>query len=115
MGRYANRQCKPMAVEDWLKNLKLAPKTKSHIKGLMSIIFKCGQRWQVAETNPMELVRVKNATKRLERPSVLTAEEFLKVLFQIREPYKTMVLIAGCLGLRGGGNRGSTAGRLRFR
>src|SRR5204863_2945430 len=38
---------KTMAVEDWLKKLKLAPKTKGHIKGLMSLIFKCGQRWQV--------------------------------------------------------------------
>jgi integrase len=27
---------KPMAVEDWLKHLKLAPKTRGHIRGLMS-------------------------------------------------------------------------------
>jgi integrase len=31
---------------------------------------------------------------------VLSAEEFHKLLPQIREPYRTMVLIAGCLGLR---------------
>jgi integrase len=46
------------------------------------------------------LVRVKNVSKRLERPSVLTAEEFHKLLPHIREPYRTMVLIAGCLGFR---------------
>jgi hypothetical protein len=85
-----------------LKNLKLAPKTKGHIKGLMSLIFKCAQRWQVAENNPMDLVRVKDVSKRLERPYVLTTEEFLKLLPHIREPYHTMVLIAGCLGLRAG-------------
>jgi len=48
----------------------------------------------------MQLVRVKNVSKRLERPSVLTAEEFHKLLLHVREPYRTMVLIAGCLGLR---------------
>ena len=89
-----------MAVEDWLKRLSLAPKTKGHIKMLMSTLFKCAQRWELLQNNPMQLVRVKNVSKRLERPSVLTAEEFLRVLVHIREPYRTMVLIAGCLGLR---------------
>lgn len=93
---------KPMAVEDWLKHLSLAPKTRGHIRGLMSTIFRCAQRWELIENNPMELVRVKDASKRLERPSVLTAEQFHNLLANIREPYRTMVLIAGCLGLRAG-------------
>ena len=67
-----------MAVEDWLKRLKLAPKTRGHIRALMSTIFKCAQRWELVENNPMQLVRVRNVSKRLERPSVLTAEEFHK-------------------------------------
>ena len=91
---------KPMAVEGWLKQLELAPKTQGHIKGLMSTIFKCAQRWELIESNPLKLVRVKDVSKRLERPTVLTVEEFLGLLAQIREPYRTMVLIAGCLGLR---------------
>lgn len=89
-----------MAVEDWLKRLTLAPKTRGHIRSLMSTLFKCAQRWELVEANPMQLVRVKNVSKRLERPSVLTAEEFHRLLPNIREPYRTMVLIAGCLGLR---------------
>jgi integrase len=93
---------KPMAVEDWLKHLKLAPKTRGHIRGLMSTIFRCAERWELIENNPMNLVRVKDASKRLERPSVLGAQEFHGVLTNIREPYRTMVLIAGCLGLRAG-------------
>jgi len=56
--------------------------------------------------NPMQLVRVKNVSKRLERPSVLTAEEFHKLRLHVREPYRTMVLIAGCLGLRASENVG---------
>ena len=89
-----------MAFEDWLKRLTLAPKTRGHIRSLMSTLFKCAQRWEMVEANPMQLVRVKNVSKRLERPSVLTAEEFHKLLPHIRDPYRTMVLIAGCLGLR---------------
>jgi len=89
-----------MAVEDWLKRLKLAPKTRGHIRSLMSTLFKCAQRWELTEENPMYLVRVKNVSRRLERPSVLTPEEFHKVLPHLRQPYRTMVLIAGYLGLR---------------
>ena len=91
-----------MAVEDWLKRLPLAPKTKGHIKTLMSSIFNSAQRWELVQSNPMHLVRVKDVSKRLVRPSVLTAEEFHRLLGNIKEPDRTMVLIAGCLGLRAG-------------
>ncbi|HEY4087460.1 MAG TPA: site-specific integrase, partial [Bryobacteraceae bacterium] len=93
---------RPMAVEDWLRRLKLAPKTRGHIKALMSVMFKCAQRWELIPNNPMQLVRVKDVSKRQQRPSVLTAGEFHKLLPHLREPYRTMVLIAGCLGLRAG-------------
>ncbi len=84
-----------MAVEDWLKGLKLAPKSRGHVRALMSTLFKCAQRWELVESNPMQLVRVKNVSRRLERPSVLTAEEFHKLRLHVREPYRTMVLISG--------------------
>jgi integrase len=91
---------KPMAVEDWLKSLPLAPKTKSHVRGLMHTIFACAERWELIEKNPIKLVRVKGGTKRLKAPRILTPGEFHSLLPLIREPYRTMVLIAGCLGLR---------------
>jgi integrase len=93
---------KPMAVEDWLRRLKLASKTRGHVKTLMSVMFKCAQRWELIPNNPMQLVWVKDVSKRQQRPSVLTAGEFHKLLPHLREPYRTMVLIAGCLGLRAG-------------
>ena len=52
------------------------------------------------EKNPIKLVRVRGGTKRLKTPRVLVPEEFHPLLPLIREPYRTMVLIAGCLGLR---------------
>ena len=91
---------KPMAVEDWLRNLTLAPKTKSHVRSLMHTIFQCAERWELIDKNPIKLVRVKGGTKRLKTPRVLAPEQFHSLLPLIREPYRTMVLIAGCLGLR---------------
>ena len=91
---------KPMAVEDWLKSLALAPKTKSHVRSLMHTIFQCAERWELVEKNPIKLVRVKGGTKRLKTPRVLAPGEFHSLLPLIREPYRTMVLVAGCLGLR---------------
>jgi integrase len=91
---------KPMAVEDWLRNLALAPKTRSHVRSLMHTIFQCAERWELIDKNPIKLVRVKGGTKRLKTPRVLAPEQFHSLLPLIREPYRTMVLIAGCLGLR---------------
>jgi integrase len=91
---------KPMAVEDWLRGLDLAPKTKSHVRSLMHTIFQCAERWELAGKNPIKLVRVKGGTKRLKTPRVLTPDQFEALLALICEPYRTMVLVAGCLGLR---------------
>ena len=91
---------RPMAVEDWLKDLDLAPKTKSHVRSLMHTIFQCAERWELTAKNPIKLVRVKGGTKRLKTPRVLTPEQFELLLPPIREPFRTMVLVAGCLGLR---------------
>lgn len=89
-----------MAVEDWLRGLSLAPKTKSHVRGLMHVIFQCARRWELTESNPIKLVRVRNATKRMEAPRVLTTEEFCRLAALIVEPYRTQVWVAGFLGLR---------------
>lgn len=89
-----------MAVEDWLRGLALAPKTRSHIRGLMHVIFQCAWRWELTENNPIKLVRVQGATKRLQAPRVLTTGEFCRVASLIAEPYQTQVWVAGFLGLR---------------
>jgi integrase len=91
---------KPMAVEDWLKSLKLAPKTRGNIRSLMHTIFDCAERWELVDKNPINLVRVKDVSKRQKTSRVLTPEEFCLLPPLIEEPYRTQVWIAGCLGLR---------------
>ena len=93
---------KPMAMEQWLRDLPLAPKSKVHIRSLMHLVMKCAERWGVIEIgkNPVALVRVKNASKRLKRPQILEVAQFFEMLKHLAEPYRTMVMVAQCTGLR---------------
>ena len=93
---------KPMAVEKWLRDLPLAPKSGANVRSIMHLIFKCAERWELIEIgkNPIALVRVKGYTKRLTTHRVLTAVEFAGLLPYLKEPYRTMVIVAQCLGLR---------------
>lgn len=99
---YPLDRVKPMVVEQWFRGLDLAPKSKAHIRSLMHVIFRCAERWELIEMgkNPISLVRVKNSSKRLNRPRVLTVEQFYSMLPHLEEPHRTMVIIAQCLGLR---------------
>jgi integrase len=48
----------------------------------------------------MSLVRVKDGSKRLREPKILSVDEFRQVLKQISEPFRTMRIVAMCMGLR---------------
>jgi len=89
---------KTLAVEHWLKSIPRSANTKAHIRNLMHLLFNCAIRWELFDKNPVELVR--QSTKRRHVPRVLTPEEFKRLLAELQEPCRTMVLIAGCLGLR---------------
>ena len=52
LGGDALSAVKSMAVEDWLRSLDLAPKTKSHVRSLMHTIFQCAERWELTDKNP---------------------------------------------------------------
>jgi integrase len=95
-------QIKPLAVEDWLKRLSLAPRSKSHLKNLMRVLFNSAMRWELTpyQLNPMSLVRVKDGSKRKREPKILSAEEFRQMLEHIPEPFRTMCIVAMCMGLR---------------
>jgi integrase len=71
-GEYPLDKMKPMAMELWLRELPLAPKTKTHVRGIIYLAFRCAERWGLIEMgkNPVALVRVKNASKRLMRGMV---------------------------------------------
>ena len=68
----------------------------------MRMVFTCAMRWEVLayQANPVDFVRVKDVSKRVRQSAVLTFEQFRQVLTHIPEPYRTMCVVAGCLGMR---------------
>ncbi len=93
----------PRPVELWLMSLPLAPKSKAHIRGLLRNLWDFAA-WSGEvprnDRNPMELVRIKGASKRVKTPRSLTVVEFQKFTQQLEEPFRTIALLCCCLGLR---------------
>jgi len=89
-------------VELWLDSVTLSPKSKSHIRGLLHVLWDfamwCG--YLPTQRNPVELVTIKGASKRVHKPRSLTVEEFQQFARQLGEPYKTIALLCVCFGLR---------------
>jgi len=58
--------------------------------------------WEIVEwqRNPMQLVEIKGISKRKKKPVVLTVEQYYLILALLPEPYRTMVVVAQCTGLR---------------
>lgn len=52
------------------------------------------------ERNPINLVRVMGSSKRTKVPRILTIKEFNLLLERLKEPYRTMSLVALFLGPR---------------
>jgi integrase len=67
---------KPLQVQDWLKKMDAAPKTKGHVKAIMHRLYEKAMLWEMVEwqRNPMQLVEVKGISKRKKKPIVLTVE-----------------------------------------
>ena len=93
---------KPMLIQAWLKELEAAPKTKGHIKAVMYRLYEKAMLWEMVEwhRNPMEFVEIKGVSKRQKRPIILTVEQYYQILALLPEPYRTMVIVAQCTGLR---------------
>lgn len=98
--RITELQARP--VELWLQSLALSPKSRVELRGMI------GRLWDFAmwrddvpvQRNPMELVTVKDASKRMKQPRSLTVEEFQKFILHLVEPFHTIALICICFGLR---------------
>src|SRR6266513_1807283 len=95
-------EVKPLAVELWIRDLKLAGRSKGHIRDMMHLLFNWAMRWELTQIdrNPMSLVRVKGSSKRTKIPRILTIKEFNLLFERLKEPYRTMALVALFLGPR---------------
>ena len=93
---------RPAQVSAWLKQMQVAPPTKAHIKALMSRLFRKAMLWELldVQVNPMSLVEVRGVTKRRKRRIPLSPEQSIQARELLPEPYRMMVLVAQCTGLR---------------
>ena len=92
----------PRSVELWLRQLDLSPKSRSHVRNLLRALIEFAMWSGVLEVarNPIDLVVVKGATKRIRRPRSLTVEQFRRLSAFLKKPFSTMALVSVCLGLR---------------
>jgi integrase len=117
-GQHKLEDVRTMAVEQWLRDLELAPRTKVHIRNVFHVLYECAGRWELVQNNP--ITRVRQGGYRRSDPDILTAVEFqalrheltsevldrLAVSDKYREAKEyafdmasTMVVLAVCLGL----------------
>jgi integrase len=91
-----------MYVQEWLDNMTLTATTKGKIKALMHRLFERAMFWELIRTerNPMGLVEIPGSSRRWKRPIILTVDQYFAILQLLTEPYRTMVVVAQCLGLR---------------
>jgi integrase len=86
----------------WLESLALAPKSRVHIRGILSSLWNYAM-WRQdipIQVNPISLVTIKGASKRLRQPRSLTVEQFRALVAELKEPFGTMALLCICFGLR---------------
>jgi integrase len=95
-------QLQPRPVQLWLEDLDLSPKSKTLIRGMIGCLWDFAQwRGDVPITrNPMQLVTIKSATKRVRQPRSLTPAEVQKFLEHLSEPFRTLAVVSVCCGLR---------------
>lgn len=95
-------EVRPAAVQQWLRSLDAAPKTKGHIKALMHQLFEKAMLWEFlpVQRNPMGLVHVKGISKRAKVPAILEEKQCCALISSLPDPYRTMVIVAICTGLR---------------
>jgi integrase len=97
---FAELQARP--VELWLQSLPLAPKSKAHIRGVISLLWDYVM-WKgdlLIQRNPMELVTIRGASKRKTQPRSLAVGEFQQFTQHLEEAFRLMALLCCCLGLR---------------
>lgn len=92
----------PRPTERWLESRPLSPKSKIHIRGVLSRLWDYAM-WRgdvSSQRNPMSLVDVRGASKRTKKPRSLTVEEAQQFLSALKQPFYEIALLCLLLGLR---------------
>jgi integrase len=96
----------PLEVEHWLKAVKveedLANPTLDRMRRVMSMVYRHGQRYGLIprsqESNPMRFVRCKTTSEY--EAMILSPEQAYAIVRNLRNPERTLTLLAAGTGLR---------------
>jgi len=112
-GDYGLGDLKPFALEEWLNTTKtvdgsrdLSRKTRRHLRGLVHLLYEYAIRWEFVpwtSANPFGKKRIRIRGRREKKRRSLTEQQFHQVLRHpliAKEPFRTMVIVAACTGLR---------------
>lgn len=99
-------------IEQWLNGLETvrgeqraaSPLYKAQVRNLMHLLFERAMAWghlQI-DRNPMELIRIRNGSKRVKEITTLTLEQYQALLADEQLPLlvKTIIQVLAGLGLR---------------
>jgi integrase len=99
-GSHRLKEVKPIAVEKWLNEMPVAPGTRYKTKGVLSVLFQHAMRYEWMTANPIRLVRQSAVPQQEE--IVLAPVEVAALLEELRDPFRTLILLVSVTGLRRG-------------
>jgi len=73
---------KPLAVQEWLKQIDLSRKTRQNIKAVFHRMVELAMLWELmpSQRNPLSLVEIKGGSSRPRRKKmILTPEQFRQI------------------------------------
>jgi integrase len=82
--------------------LVLSSKSKVHVRNMLHLLvdFAMLTGDMAIARNPIELVTIKGASKRMRKPRNLTVEEFQRLHAELKQPFNIIALLCVCFGLR---------------
>lgn len=98
--KYRLQDVKPIAVENWLNSLPVAPGSRYKTKGVLSVLFQHAMRYGWATANPIRLVR--QSALPVEEQIVLEPVEIAALLAELIDPFRALILLVSVTGLRRG-------------
>jgi len=101
-GEHRLPDVKAYAVQQWLETLTFGPASKKRAKGMIGRLLDRAMLWEYipVERNPMELIKVKGAGKRVKKLIIITPAQLKALVDALPAPYNLIVLVIGCLGYR---------------
>jgi integrase len=102
-GGHIVSEIRPAEIHAWFQSLDLAPVSKGHLRSLMHKLFDLATLWEylpLERRNPIEIVKIKNVTRRTKEAVVLSPDQFREVVRRLPAHVNMIAITMSCLGLR---------------